>query len=135
MKWPFRIWNLHTLKSHHNVPPTPCYPEQIAGGFILLLHLPEKKRIIVTMKLGKDGRKLSSYQQKEWMESIGKKRKYKNQARGESSGVSKLLSSDINTIRRFKSLSRNEVYILARIFDISPRHVYSIRARKCWKHI
>lgn len=83
--------------------------------------------------IGKDGRQLSSFQGKKWMIQIGKNRKYKNQAKGEKSGVAKLKEWEILYIRR--NPHHCFMRTLALHHNISIRHVYNIRARKAWKHL
>lgn len=83
---------------------------------------------------GKDGRFLSDFQRKPWMDRIGKLRTYKNQARGEKTGRAKLKEADVLWIRSnyFPWMSRKWAKQVATKFGIHPSYVYHIRAKKRW---
>jgi hypothetical protein len=83
--------------------------------------------------LGKDGRELSSFQSKEWMNKISKNRKYKNQAKGEGHWNHRLTYEQIESIREY--FKDWPVPDTASLFGISIRHVYDILSRKKWKHV
>jgi hypothetical protein len=80
----------------------------------------------------KDGRKLSTFQSKQWMKAIGKKRKYKNQAKGEASGNAKIKETDVRWIRSLSASSRR---LVCTKLGICERQWYSIRAKEQWRHI
>jgi hypothetical protein len=88
-----------------------------------------------TIPVAKDGRKLSEYQGYNWMRSIGEKRKYLNQAKGEQNGNAKLTAGQVLSIRHSKICTREHAKWLGKKYGISPRYVYHIRARRKWKHI
>lgn len=77
-------------------------------------------------------RKLSDYQRKPWMDRISKLRKYKNQAKGEDHGKAKINEVTVNWIRK---ASLSDRLMTCRLFSISERHWYHIRAGKRWSHL
>jgi len=77
-------------------------------------------------------RKFSRYQSKAWMKVIAKRRKYKNQARGEQNGNAKISKDSVLHIRRLDPAWRKWA---CKLYEISERHWYSIRARQKWRHI
>ncbi len=86
----------------------------------------------VVKEFGKGGRALSSYQQRDWMRSIGKKRKYLKQSHGEGHWNARLLEYDVMDIQSLPAEYREAT---CKLHGISERHWYLIRARKRWKHI
>lgn len=68
---------------------------------------------------GKDGRKLSSFQSKDWMHRIAKKRKYRDQSKGEKHWMARLTPTNILVIRVADSDSRLSWCFY---FGISERH-------------
>lgn len=82
---------------------------------------------------GKDGRELSDFQRKPWMDKISKLRKYKNQARGEKSGRAKVTAGKVFIIRHPEVMTRKMANYYSRRYGLHPSYVYHIRARKTWR--
>lgn len=77
-------------------------------------------------------RKLSSYQQKPWMDKIAKNRKYFHQAKGEQHWGAKLTEKFVLLIR---AATPSQRFKFCGLGGISERHWYLIRAKKRWKHL
>lgn len=73
-----------------------------------------------------------NYQSKAWMKRISKFRKYKNQAKGRDHGKAKITETAVKWIRKASFLDR---LMTCRLFSISERHWYYIRAEERWSHL
>lgn len=80
-------------------------------------------------------RRLTIYQSREWMQDIGRNRKYKNQAKGEQSGRSKLTEWKVNMIRSYETMPVSRAKSLSRGAGVSVGYIYQLRKWKTWKHL
>lgn len=76
-------------------------------------------------------RELSSFQSKKWMKKIAQyPRKFRDR-RGVKNGNRKLSEAAVYLIRT----QQWKIKDFVKVYGVSARHVYSVRARKCWRHI
>lgn len=88
-----------------------------------------------TFGLGKDGRRLSLFQSKSWMDLIAANRKYENMPRGEKSARAKLKTWQVLAIRKLPILYRYAAQAIGSAWNVHPSYLWHLRARKKWKHI
>lgn len=87
------------------------------------------------MKIGKNGRRLSAFQEAPFLRSLRKFRKYQNMPKGEKHHGSKLIAGQIYIIRHPEVMTRAMAKEYASKYGISPGYIYHIRARRRWKHL